>query len=152
MSKLEKFDAAAVETALKATAAELGVKVGVLVHPVRLACTGNPHGPSLYHLLEVIGKEKALARIDKALSSPGLQQRGAIGGRLRNGNELGGVGGRFAKLHFDAIATTLSTDNPYLARSSSCVVACSMNWSGQPMRMIGVVTLFSLNNSNTAEP
>ena len=67
-----KFDAAAVEAALKATAAELGVKVGVLVHPVRLACTGNPNGPSLYHLLEVIGKEKALARIDKALSSPGF--------------------------------------------------------------------------------
>jgi len=56
-----------VEIALKATAAELGVKVGVLIHPVRLACTGNPNGPSLYHLLEVIGKEQALARIEKAL-------------------------------------------------------------------------------------
>jgi len=67
-AQLGKFDAAAVEAALKATAAELGVKVGVLVHPVRLACTGNPNGPSLYHLLEVIGKEKALARIDKALA------------------------------------------------------------------------------------
>jgi len=29
--------------------------------------TGNPHGPSLYHLLEVLGKEKSLARIEKAL-------------------------------------------------------------------------------------
>jgi glutamyl-tRNA synthetase len=67
--KLEKFDAAAVESALKATAGELGVKVGVLVHPVRLAATGNPHGPSLYHLLEVIGKEKALGRIEKALGN-----------------------------------------------------------------------------------
>ena len=46
----------------------LGVKVGVRVHPVRLACTGNPNGPSLYHLLEVIGKEKAMARIEKALA------------------------------------------------------------------------------------
>ena len=43
------------------------VKAGVLVHPVRLACTGNPSGPSLYHLLEVMGKEKALRRIEKAL-------------------------------------------------------------------------------------
>ena len=48
---------------------ELGVKVGVLVHPVRLAVTGNPSGPSLYHLLEVIGKEKSLARIERALAS-----------------------------------------------------------------------------------
>jgi glutamyl-tRNA synthetase len=67
-AKLEKFDATAVEAALKTTAAELGVKVGVLVHPVRLACTGNPNGPSLYHLLEVLGKDKTLARIKRALA------------------------------------------------------------------------------------
>jgi glutamyl-tRNA synthetase len=66
---LEKFDAAAIETALKATAAALGIKVGMLVHPVRLACTGNPNGPSLYHLLEIIGKEKALGRIEKGLAN-----------------------------------------------------------------------------------
>ncbi len=70
-AKLEKFDAASVETALKATAAELGVKVGVLIHPVRLACTGNPNGPSLYHLLEVIGKEKAQGRIEQGLENCG---------------------------------------------------------------------------------
>jgi glutamyl-tRNA synthetase len=69
--RLEKFDAAGVEMVLKATAAELGVKVGVLVHPVRLACTGAPHGPSLYHLLEVIGKDKTIARIAKAMDSFG---------------------------------------------------------------------------------
>ncbi len=68
-AKADPFNAAAVEAALKTTAAELGVKVGVLVHPVRLACTGNPHGPSLYHLLEVFGKAKTLARIEKALAA-----------------------------------------------------------------------------------
>jgi glutamyl-tRNA synthetase len=66
-AKASPFNAATLETALKATAAELGVKAGVLVHPVRLACTGNPAGPSLYHLLEVIGKDKTLARIESAL-------------------------------------------------------------------------------------
>jgi glutamyl-tRNA synthetase len=66
---LPAFDAASIEAALKATAAALGVKVGILIHPTRLATTGNPHGPSLYHLLEVIGKEKALARIEKALGN-----------------------------------------------------------------------------------
>ena len=29
--------------------------------------TGNPHGPSLYHLLEVLGREKVMGRIEKAL-------------------------------------------------------------------------------------
>ena len=64
---LEKFDAANLETGLKATAAQLGVKVGALVHPTRLAVTGSNAGPSLYHLLEILGKEKVLARIDRAL-------------------------------------------------------------------------------------
>jgi glutamyl-tRNA synthetase len=38
-----------------------------LAHPVRLTATGNPNGPSLYHLLEVLGKEKTLGRIEGAL-------------------------------------------------------------------------------------
>ena len=70
-AKAEPFNAANVEIALKATATELGVKVGVMVHPARLAVTGNPSGPSLYHLLEVVGKEKALGRIEKALAKFG---------------------------------------------------------------------------------
>lgn len=65
-AKADPFTAATLEVALKAVAAELGVKAGVLVHPVRLACTGNPSGPSLYHLLEVMGKEKVMARLQRA--------------------------------------------------------------------------------------
>jgi glutamyl-tRNA synthetase len=68
LGALEKFDAAEIEATFKATAAKLGVKVGALVHPTRLAVTGSNAGPSLYHLLEVLEKEKVLARIDRALS------------------------------------------------------------------------------------
>jgi glutamyl/glutaminyl-tRNA synthetase len=67
-AKVEPFAAANLETTLKAIATELGVKAGVLVHPCRLAVTGNTAGPSLYHLLEVMGPKKSLARIDKALA------------------------------------------------------------------------------------
>ncbi|MHA3773962.1 glutamate--tRNA ligase [Verrucomicrobiota bacterium sgz303538] len=67
---LEKFDAATIEATLKATATQLGGKVGILVHPTRLATTGGTAGPSLYHLLEVLGKEKVLERIDRALARP----------------------------------------------------------------------------------
>jgi glutamyl-tRNA synthetase len=66
---LGDFNAAGVETALKTTAAALGVKVGALVHPTRLALTGAPSGPSLYHLIEVLGKDESLRRIDVALAS-----------------------------------------------------------------------------------
>ncbi len=47
------------------------MKTGVLVHPVRLACTGNTSGPSLYHLLEVLGKEQVMGRIAGALTGFG---------------------------------------------------------------------------------
>ena len=67
---LTAFDAATLENALKETARRLGVKAGVLVHPTRLACTGRTAGPSLYHLLEVLGKERVLRRLDR-LIAPG---------------------------------------------------------------------------------
>ena len=68
LSSLEKFDATDIEAALKTAAARLGIKFGAIVHPTRLAATGSNVGPSLYHLLEVLGKEKVLARIDRALA------------------------------------------------------------------------------------
>ncbi len=64
----ETFDAAKLETVLKTTATNLEVKAKVLVHPTRLAVTGSNAGPSLYHLIEILGKEKVLDRIDRALS------------------------------------------------------------------------------------
>jgi len=69
LGKIGNFTADEIETTMKATAAGLGVKVGAIVHPSRLAVTGSNAGPSLYHLLEVLGKEKVLARIDHALST-----------------------------------------------------------------------------------
>jgi glutamyl-tRNA synthetase len=69
-SQLQNFIAAEIEKTLKAVAAELGIKAGPLVHPTRLACTGNPSGPSLYHLMEILGKEAVLKRIDKILPHP----------------------------------------------------------------------------------
>jgi glutamyl-tRNA synthetase len=69
LSPLKKFDVAEIEATLKSTAAKLDVKVGAIVHPTRLAVTGSNVGPSLYHLLEVLGKEKVIARIDRALST-----------------------------------------------------------------------------------
>ncbi len=70
--KLPTFDAASLELALKEVAGELEVKAGVLIHATRRACTVNPHGPSLYHLLEVLGREKVMGRIGRALGQAGF--------------------------------------------------------------------------------
>jgi glutamyl-tRNA synthetase len=65
--KLATFEAAPLEAALKEVAGGLGVKTGALVHPLRLACTGSSAGPSLYHLLEVLGKERVMSRLEAAI-------------------------------------------------------------------------------------
>jgi glutamyl-tRNA synthetase len=61
------FHANVLQETLKATAKTLGVKPGLLVHPLRMAVTGSTIGPSLYHLLEIVGREKTLRRLEKAL-------------------------------------------------------------------------------------
>lgn len=68
LSRLEPFEPDPIGHTLKAVAQELGVKPAVLVHPTRLACCGNTAGPSLYHLLAVLGKARVLQRLDKALA------------------------------------------------------------------------------------
>jgi glutamyl-tRNA synthetase len=67
LAKLEPFDHEHVGATLAAVAKESGVKTGVLVHPTRVACCGAPAGPSLYHLIAILGRERVLARIDRAL-------------------------------------------------------------------------------------
>jgi glutamyl-tRNA synthetase len=63
-----EFKSAALEAALKALATELGVKAGALVQPCRVACTGKLVGPSLYHLLEVLGRERVARRLAASAS------------------------------------------------------------------------------------
>lgn len=70
-NELDEFKADKLESCLKSIAAQSGVKVGALVHPIRLACTGATSGPSLYHLMEVLGKDRVIQRIDKALNIMG---------------------------------------------------------------------------------
>ncbi|MGB0586800.1 MAG: glutamate--tRNA ligase [Limisphaerales bacterium] len=66
---VEDFTPEPLEAALKALAEELEVKVRVLVMPARCACTGVKVGPSLYDLMTVLGRDKVLARFDKALAA-----------------------------------------------------------------------------------
>ena len=62
----KNFSAASLETEFKSLAASTGQKVGALIHPARLAVSGRPVGPSLYHLLEVLGKTRVLRRLERA--------------------------------------------------------------------------------------
>ncbi|MBM3859627.1 MAG: glutamate--tRNA ligase [Verrucomicrobia bacterium] len=60
------WDAAGLEAGLKELARQLGVKTGELIHPCRVAVSGKSAGPSLYHMLEVLGRDRVLARLRRA--------------------------------------------------------------------------------------
>lgn len=55
-----------IEAKLKELAASLGVKVGELVHPARVAVSGRSVGPGLYEMMEVLGKDRVLSRFARA--------------------------------------------------------------------------------------
>jgi glutamyl-tRNA synthetase len=71
LAALEPFEHEGIGRTLGEVAKGLGVKNGVLVHPTRLACCGSTAGPSLYHLLAILGKDRALGRIDRAMERMG---------------------------------------------------------------------------------
>jgi glutamyl-tRNA synthetase len=71
LSKQDDFSADKLGQTLKAVAAQTGAPISALVHPLRVACTGRAVGPSLYHLLEVLGQERVLHRLDRALALMG---------------------------------------------------------------------------------
>ncbi|HAV63763.1 MAG TPA: glutamate--tRNA ligase [Verrucomicrobiales bacterium] len=71
LEKLPQFNADAIQALYKPLSKELGVKVGALVAPTRVALTGSKVGPSLYHLMEILGREKVCSRLRKALAGLG---------------------------------------------------------------------------------
>jgi glutamyl-tRNA synthetase len=64
---VEPFEPAALEEALKQVVEAAGVKVGDLVHAVRVAVTGKTVGPGLYDCLAILGRERSLDRLERAL-------------------------------------------------------------------------------------
>ena len=72
-ANIDNWNVEKIETSLKALAQELGCKTGDLVHPARVAVSGRAVGPSLYHMLEVMGKERVLKRFDRMISQLGAE-------------------------------------------------------------------------------
>ena len=68
---LDQWDWQTLESTLKSLAQKLGCKTGDLVHPARVAASGRSVGPSLYHMLEVMGKERVLKRFEGAIAKFG---------------------------------------------------------------------------------
>jgi glutamyl-tRNA synthetase len=72
-AKTENWTVEKIESTLKTLAQKVGCKTGDLVHPSRVAVSGRSIGPSLYHMLEVMGKNRVLARFDRMIAQLGAE-------------------------------------------------------------------------------
>ena len=69
LAALEPFTKEQIEPVFKNLATELNVKLGVVIHPCRLALSGRSETPPMYDVVEILGKNKVVARLAKALAS-----------------------------------------------------------------------------------
>lgn len=67
LAAVEVVDPTAVQAILKAVIKEQKVGGKKVYMPVRIALTGKMHGPELVNVIPILGKEKALARIQASL-------------------------------------------------------------------------------------
>ena len=68
LAALEEWSAAAINGALTTLATELQVGLGKIAQPVRVAVTGTAVSPPIDATLALLGRERALARLDAALA------------------------------------------------------------------------------------
>ena len=77
---LDGFDVEAVEGVIRDLSDQHGLKAAQFIHPCRVALTGEMAGPSLFHLIAVLGKEACVLRLERALDRlPEVVEQAAIG-------------------------------------------------------------------------
>jgi glutamyl-tRNA synthetase len=69
LGKVEPFKREKIEPVFKSLAEELALKLGAVIHPCRLALTGRLESPPMYDVVEILGKDKVLKRLTKAINT-----------------------------------------------------------------------------------
>lgn len=65
---LPRFTESGIEELFKSIVDRHGIKLGKLAQPVRVALTGGTQSPGIFEVLDVMGKDKALKRLEKAIN------------------------------------------------------------------------------------
>ena len=68
---IEGFSEGDIERAVRSVAETAGVSAGKIIHALRLAVSGVGLGPGLFELMHVIGRERCVARINRAITALG---------------------------------------------------------------------------------
>lgn len=66
LAELPAFTAETTEATLRELAEARGIGAGRMIHPARLAVSGVTFGPSLFHMMEVLGRDACIRRLNRA--------------------------------------------------------------------------------------
>ena len=66
LAGLTDFSHAAIEDLFRRYADERGIKLGPVVHPARMAVSGKTKGAGLFEMMEVLGRDRVVARLRRA--------------------------------------------------------------------------------------
>jgi len=67
LGKLDEFSHQGIDALFKEICVEKGAKMGQLGPPVRIALCGGTTSPSIFEVIEVLGKEETLKRIKRVV-------------------------------------------------------------------------------------
>jgi glutamyl-tRNA synthetase len=63
----EPFDEANLEEVIRAFAEESGLSASKIIHPLRVSLTGKSVGPGIFETVALLGREKAIQRLDEGI-------------------------------------------------------------------------------------
>ena len=69
LDKTDDFNSLNIETTLKVWMTESEIGMGKVMQPLRLSVVGALKGPHLFDIIEIIGKEETIKRIEKAIAT-----------------------------------------------------------------------------------
>jgi len=69
LAGVEPFDPPTLESSLKQFVEQEQIKIGQIIHALRVAVTGKAVGFGLFDTLAILGRESCLTRIDRALAA-----------------------------------------------------------------------------------
>jgi glutamyl-tRNA synthetase len=71
VAEAEPFDAETLEARLRSLIDSEGVSATRILQPIRLAATGSNVSPGIFESLAALGRERSLARLDRAIGRLG---------------------------------------------------------------------------------
>jgi glutamyl-tRNA synthetase len=68
LKTIKPWTADAIEAMMRKMAEDLGLKTAQAFHPLRVSVSGRMQGPSLFHMAEVMGRDRVVTRVERALA------------------------------------------------------------------------------------